>query len=64
VQQAFAAGTFSPGLWFQPGLKVAFQSRLMLPTRTKGPPTFNPGWQHELGLKGDLLVPIGVTNPD
>jgi hypothetical protein len=28
-------GTFIPGLWFKPGLKVTFQSRLELPAMTK-----------------------------
>ena len=49
VQQAFAVGTFSPGLWFKPGLKVAFQSRLEPPIGTKGP----------AGLLSRVLAPTG-----
>ena len=50
VQQAFAARTFSPGLWFKLRLKVAFQSRLEPPTRTKGP----------AGLLSWVLAPTGT----
>ena len=50
VQQTFAAGTFSPSLWYKPGLKVAFQSWLEPLTGTKGP----------AGLLSQVLAPTGI----
>ena len=50
VQQTFPAGVFSPGLWFKPGLKVAFQSRLEPLTGTKG----------LAGLLSQVLAPTGI----
>jgi hypothetical protein len=76
-QQTFAAGTFSPSLWFKPGLKITFQSRLEPPTGTKGlanflfrvlAPTgtigwsFSPGTLHQPGLKVPTYIyPISLS---
>ena len=51
VPEFFVPGTrntFSPGWWFQPGLKVPAQ-RLLRQTEVAG--TFSPGWSHQPGLK-------------
>ena len=63
-------GTFSPGSWFKPGLKVTLQSWLELPAMTKPlipvggsnqdyKVTYNPSLNHKPGLQvlGYVLSP-------
>ena len=74
--QLLQEGTFSPGSWFKPGLKVTLQSRFELPAVTK--PLIpvggsnrdqntigSPGLYHKQGLHvpGYILFPSSFPNP-